>query len=127
MNDKQLEQIQNELMKNLDDESRLEDHIKQSSETIASYLMGHEACNIDINNIPFRIKYKLLDMKNGNKLIYMLAANMTKYRITPEKYVPFSISANVDEQYSLQDNLKAVAEGFVRHITGRIKPDMLEE
>jgi hypothetical protein len=126
MDDKQLKQIQDELMQSLDEESKLEEHIKVSSETIAAYLMNHSSCNIDINNTHYRIKYKLLDMRNGEKLIYMLAANMVKYKIAPEKYVPFSISANVDNDYTMQDNIKAAAEGFVRHITGRIKPEMME-
>jgi hypothetical protein len=126
MDDKKLQQIQDELMRELDKEQKIETEIVQSSEDIAANLLLSKRCTADINGTQFLFNYRLL--KNNEKSsMYVLVANITKYKIAPEKYIPFTATAEMDPRYSERDNLKTVVEAFIRHITDRVKPDTLED
>jgi hypothetical protein len=124
LNEQKLQQIQDEIMSGMDHELKLEKHILESSDEIASHLILTKKVVAEVNGTPYTFAFKLLENATGRH-IYMLAANNIKRSITPEKYVPFSISAKVDEDYTLKDNLKTAVEGFIRHITGAIKPEVL--
>jgi ethanolamine ammonia-lyase small subunit len=126
MDDKKLQQIQDELMKEMDKEQKIETEIVQSSEEIAANLILSKKCTADINGTQFLFNYRLL--KGSKKsIIYMLVANTTKYKIAPEKYIPFTATAEMDLRYSEKDNLKTVVEAFIRHVTDRVKPETLED
>lgn len=127
MKDEQLKRIQNELIKEIDTEAKIEAEIKDSAEYAASNLALGPKVNIDINGKPYMLAYKVIDRPNGGRKIYMLATNLTLYQIMPKKYVPYTINVDVDDNYSMKDNLKAAVEAFIRHVTGRIKPDVLED
>jgi hypothetical protein len=125
-NESKLQQIQDELMKELDKEQQLENHINISSEQIAAHLTLNSKCKAEINNTPYIFAYKLLQAK-GKRIIYIVISNIIKYELAQSKYIPFSATAEVNEQYSLKDNLKTVVEAFIRHITGTVKPDTVAD
>lgn len=125
MDDKKLKQIQDELMKEIDNEQKIETMIINSSEEIAAHLLISKKINAEVNDKPYMFSYRLLN-KADKKIMYVLIADITKYKISGAKYVPFSATAEMDLQYSEKDNLKVVIEAFIRHITDRVKADVLE-
>ena len=58
--------------------------------------------------------------------ITLVAADTNLHKLTGGKYIPYTATGKIDKQYSVRDNIVAVAEGLVRHITGLIKPEILE-
>lgn len=126
MDDRKLQQIQDELMRELDKEQKIETEIIQSSEDIAGNLLLSKKCVAEINGTQYLFNYRLL--KNNEKsIMYILVANTVKYKISPDKYIPFTATADMDPRYSERDNLKTVVEAFIRHVTDRIKPGTLED
>jgi hypothetical protein len=124
MDDRKLAEIQDQLMKELDTEVRVEEEIVSSSKTIAEYLMSGKPCRTDLDGTPYMFKYRLLGQA-PKQFIFMLIVNEVKYKIAQEKYKPFTATAEVDNQYTLLENLQATVEAFIRHKSGRIKPEML--
>lgn len=138
MDDKKLEQIQNELMKEIDKEQKTEEDIISAAETIASGLITLGKMGAAVDGKEFMFAFKILEKPKfvldkdkvkkqiQVKYIYMIVTDVIKYQIANGKYKPFIVDAEMDERYDLKANLKAAVEGFIRHITGRIKPEMLE-
>lgn len=126
MNDKELQRIQDEIMADLNKEQKVEKEIKNSSKEITSHLLISKKINAEIDNVLYMFNYRLINGKQGKRMIYMLVANVTKYQIAGKKYVPFVATAELDDRYSEFDNVNTVVEAFIRHVTGNIKPDILD-
>lgn len=131
-----LDQLRKELEGNLDKELKEEEEIIQAIEQIASSLAIYGKANTEINGIKYMVKASVsntgrtvLDSK-GNKIsekqVVLIAANVVKASIMMGEYSP--LIARVDFNYDLttKGNLIAAVEGWVRHITGTIKPEMVE-
>lgn len=58
--------------------------------------------------------------------IIILMADINKHKLTGGKYLPYTATSKVDKRYSVRDNIVAAVEGLVRHVTGMIKPEILE-
>lgn len=58
--------------------------------------------------------------------ISIVMADINKHKLTGGKYMPYTATGKVDKSYSVRDNLVTVIEGLLRHITGLIKPEILE-
>lgn len=127
MTEDQIDKIQNEILNEMDKEEQIEKHIMISSDEIASQLLlTKDKITAEINNTPYLIKYRVIE-KNDKKFLYVMAANMNKNKIAGNKYIPYTVNVEMDLRYSTKDNLKTAIEAFIRHITGRIKPEVLED
>ena len=72
-----------------------------------------------ISNIYFDEKAKV-------RKTCIIAVDELKFKIACGKYQPFLIEAEFDEDYSEEENLAMVIESFIRHKTGLIKPEEIE-
>jgi hypothetical protein len=125
MDDKELQKIQDEILSGLDKEQKIEENIVQSADEIASHLLISKKVNAEINDTQYMITYRLLN--SGKKqYIFMVVANINKFKIAGSSYKPYTATAEMDTRYSEHDNIKATVEAFIRHVTGRIKPETLE-
>lgn len=61
------------------------------------------------------------------KYILMYVANVEHMKLGGSKYRPFTATAEVDNSFSDQENLQTAVEGFLRHITGTERPEILED
>jgi hypothetical protein len=126
MDEQKLAQIQGEIMQEMDNEAKIEKNIEEAAEAIAGNLMMNPQIIAEVNKTPYRFAYKLLPTKTG-KVIYLIIADTIKYKIIGNKYTPFTATAVVDDRYSMRDNLKTTVETWIRHLTGRIKVEALED
>lgn len=124
MDEKELNQLQNELTQNIDQETKTDNDIRAASEEIAAALYLSGTTRYSFNDVPYTFK-SIVDASH-NKVI-ITAANETKYKMMLEKYRPFIIEAEIDHNYSVRQTLTAAIEGFIRHITGNIKPEILDD
>jgi len=124
ISEEKLQQIQNEIINSMDKEVKEEEEIIEMSKIVASKLLSNKKTTFEFNNITYEIAYRIL-AKNNKKFIYTMIANVTKQKIMGGKYIPFSATGEVDQNYSMYDNLKTVIETFIRHVTGKIKPEEL--
>ena len=125
MTDDQLQSIQNDLMKSLDADEKMEQSIKEKSKEIAKTLVKLKKARAIIDNSPYSFSYCLME-KNGIKNPCILAINETKFKIANGKYIPAKIEAEYCDDFSEEENVSKMIESYIRHITGLIKPEELE-
>lgn len=131
--------VEQNLKKKLDSELEREQEIIQASLSIAEGLIKTAKVRTQIDGREFSIAMKVqpimvkkvhVTTKDVIEVpedhIILIAADVSKYQLTGGKYIPFTAKAKVDKNYSLRDNVKTVVEGLIRHITGEIKPEILE-
>lgn len=123
MDEKQLDQIQNELLKDIDSETETDKNIKTAAEEIAAALFLSNKTRYSFNDIPYNFRY-IFD--RGHNKIIIIAANEIKFQIAGSKYKPFVIESDVQTGYTEKECIAAAIEGFIRHITGNIKPEILD-
>lgn len=124
MEEKQLDQIQNELLKDIDSETETDKNIKTAAEEIAAALFLSNKTRYSFNNVPYSFRY-IFD-RSHNKII-IIAANEIKFQIAGSKYKPFVIESDVQTGYTEKECIVAAVEGFIRHVTGNIKPEILDD
>lgn len=135
MDNEKLMQIQQEIMKGLDEEKKIDEEIMNSSEEIASKLLSSNKAKAIIDNSNYTFIYRVINSKKkasatkivDTKIIILTVANDIKYKISGNKYRPFFCTAEMDTSRNLKDNLKTVVEAFIRHKTGKMKPEYLED
>ena len=124
MEEKQLDQIQNELLKDIDSETETDKNIKTAAEEIAAALFLSNKTRYSFNNVPYCFRY-IFD--RGHNKIIIIAANEIKFQIAGSKYKPFVIESDVQTGYTEKECIVAAVEGFIRHVTGNIKPEILDD
>ena len=127
MNEEQLLKLQDELMKEIDKETELETHIVESAELIAKELLAKKRTRAEIDGSNFSLISNIyFDEKAKVRKTCIIAVDELKFKIACGKYQPFLIEAEFDEDYSEEENLAMVIESFIRHKTGLIKPEEIE-
>ena len=122
MNEDQLKKIEQELLNQLDQEVNQDQQIATQAKEIASSLNLQKIAQARIEDRDFVLTYQA-----NKKNITVLAADKNKYQIVGEKYRPYVIQAELDNKFSLKENLEAICESFIRHLTGDIYPEPLQE
>ena len=126
MTDQDLKLLEQEMIKSMDDELKVETEIREKSAYIGQLLMSSEKIKIEIDEKEFSIAYRIIK-KSKKDILLVVATNLFTYSIAPAgKYKPYTILVEVDTEYSMQENVTAAIEAFIRHLTGKIKPEILE-
>jgi len=66
------------------------------------------------------------DIKRFSKVIRLVISNENSRKIAGNRYIPYILEAEVDNNLSLTENYKTVFEAFLRHVSGAIEPEVLE-
>lgn len=132
-----LEKLEKEMLDEMKKEQKDEDEIIHAIQDIVSSLMVFEKASAVINGTRYMVKVKIAEMNGhvmdskGNAVVHrqvvLMASDIVKAEIMSGRYFP--AIARVDYNYDLthKGNITAAVEGWVRHITGTVKPEMLEE
>lgn len=134
MDDKQLDQIRDQWIKSIDEDVKAEKEIDELSSLLSAQLLlgGKTSGVVDETEYEFiyrKVNFRKPTPENSTAIatnMILIASSVAKRKITGAKYIPYQCTAELDTRYSEVENLKAVVEAFLRHKTGRIKPDMQE-
>lgn len=132
-----LNKIQKEIETDLNDKANEEEEVIQIIEDIISKLVVFDIARVTINNKNYTLKYSIKengqtkkDEKGaiilGRNLI-LIAADDAKVKLLQKKYKPCYATVDYNYELSMKGNLIAAVEAWVRHITGTIKVESLEE
>lgn len=113
INPNNLDNIIKDMVDEIDKEVDLEDGIKDIAESIAKRLEQNNRTQEEVNGKKLMFSYV-----NTGKVITLAVANLNKYKLVPDKYVPYICNAEVNNDLSLYENLSATVEMFIRHISG---------
>lgn len=122
MNEEQLQRIQDEIMRGMNKEQQMEDMVKNMSGEIAAKLSLQAKTHAEVEGMEYMFAYRQITV--GKKPgIFMTVANINKYRILQDKYRPYTVTAEIDNAFTMTENLQAIVEAYLRHILDMVKVD----
>ena len=122
MNDKQLEKLQEELLALVNAPLELEQYIKDISDKVAFELYASKKVLIEFEDTQYLFKSRSVFL-NRKKGINIVVADMVKFKLLREKYIPYQVTVEIDNNFSELENLKAAIEAFFRHVTNLVQPE----
>lgn len=66
------------------------------------------------------------DIKRFSRVIRVVISNESSRQIAGDRYVPYTLEAEIDNNLSARENYRTIFEAFLRHVCGAIKPEVLE-
>lgn len=126
MDDKQLKRIEQELIRQMDKELQREEMVEELAKEVAAKLIASGKAEVELEDKAYRFQYKVFEYGN-KRIVNMVVADIRKFQILQERYIPYKVSAELDNNLSLQENLASVAEAFFRHVLGMVKAEELDD
>lgn len=122
MNNDKLDKIEQELIKQMNEEEAVEELIEHASEEIATKLAKHPIHVSEINGTRYMFEY-ICYKQDGKDILCIVVSNYTQRMISPQKYGKTRLEVEYDRNITELDNLKGMVESFIRYKTGNIKPE----
>lgn len=136
---KKLDEMEKTWLDKIDGEIKSEEEINSAIEDITQNLFLYSKTRAVINEKNFIIGCKIgvipmptVDPETGEKkgvptkLVTLIVNDESKYKLLQQRYLPAMIRAEYDERYDVRANIRVAVEGWVRHVTGTIKPEMID-
>lgn len=124
MNEQALQKMQDELMQAMNKEDNLDEFIDVTAKDLAEKMMNGAPVKMEIEGRPLTFKHREYEQK-GQKKLFMTVASEFMYQVGKEKYKPYFVDVEINNEMSAQENLTAVVEAFLRHILGAVKAEEL--
>lgn len=127
----ELNELQEEMLQNIDNEVELEQEIVEMSAKIA-----HDMARLDR---PVQFQWKsttyeasaakktMMQGKIAKPFIVMVIADKMKFRILQGKYIPYTVTAEIENDFDWETNLRTLLEAWFRHTSGLISKNVGEE
>lgn len=134
---KTLNEIEKHWNDKIDKEIKSEEEIESIVDSISASLYLNQRTSTFLNERNYIIACKIKELpqtiktKNGTqsillKQVILVITDKLKYEMFPNNYTPTIVRSDYDKDYDVKANIRAAVNGWVRHITGTIKPEMLE-
>lgn len=124
MNEEQLKKIQDELLKGMDAELDRESSLISTAKEIAAKLYLGGPVREELEGKVYVFNYRTYKQGKTDK-IFMTVATEFLYQVGLDKYKPYMVDVEIDNDLSLRENLSAVVEAFLRHIFDMVKAEEL--
>lgn len=125
MTDEQIARIQEELMSSINAEVNGEEMLKNTAREIAARLTFNDKVSAEFMDTLYMFKYRKFMMPGAKQGLIMLIANMANYAQFKEKYRPYTVTVEIDNNFTFRENLTSVIEAFFRHVTGMTQAEVL--
>lgn len=63
----------------------------------------------------------------GSKTISLAISNEATRSRAGNKYIPYTISVEVNNNFTLRENYEAIIEAFLRHLVGEDRPEVIDD
>lgn len=134
---KELDKIEQHWNKKIDNEIKSEEELESMIDSISASLYLNQRTKTMVNEREYIIACSIKEVpqkiptKDGFevkklKQVILVITDRLKYEMLPNQYSPAIVRADYDYNYDVKANIRAAVEGWIRHITGTIKPEMLE-
>lgn len=124
---KKLDEIQKHWEKEIDNEIKSEEEIATAIESITDSLYLNNKIKVPFNGTNYMIGLRILNNQDNSRQVLLIVSDIAKYTILGSKYMPAMVRSDIDERYDIKGNIRTAVEGWVRHITGTIKPEYLDQ
>lgn len=126
MTEEQLKKIQDELMGGINKEDEAEENLIALAKDISDKLLHTNQAVEEVEGRPMTFKYRTYEQAGKSK-VFMTVASHFMYEVGLDKYKPYMVDVEMDNEMSLEENLFAIVEAFLRHVLGMVKAEELNE
>ena len=129
MSQKELEalnQMEQEWTEKMQEEEDKEEEIIRLRDTVTDMLVNNSKIRISAFGKVFELAM-VINMNATPVVAKLVVVDKARYEIAGNAYTPMQLDAVFEPTYTLKGNLIGVVEAWLRHITGTVKPEMMEE
>ena len=130
MDESQIQRVEQELLRQyVTAPLSLEEEIKSLSKEISGKLVlgASGTVNFEFLGDPFIARANRIINSGNKQVINLVISNEETRRIAGSHYVPFTVSAEVDNSFSLLENYEAIFQTFLKHVSNTERPEVLED
>lgn len=108
-------------------------NLEQEIETIAQEVAGklvygvNPVVSFSFLGDPFLVRAKRVINLYNKQTINLVISNEETRRIGGSHYVPFTITAELDNSFSMVENYKAIIIAFLNHVSNNERPTILDD
>ena len=135
---KKLDETEKYWLNNIEEEEKQEKEITEIVDNVTAAIMLNGKTRAIVNETQYAIASKVITApttyrdENGDikecegRQVVLVISNIALFNLAGNKYTPSIVRSDYDERYNAKANIRAAVEGWVRHITGTIKPENLD-
>ena len=122
-----LDEIINDGIKEIDNEIKQEDDIREQGEYIARMLAINPVVKVSVADKIYVLTMRMVKDNQGRQIILLAAEDSIKKQIYGNKYSPALYSAEYNDYFTLEENCQTLVSTFLGHVTGNMKIETLDE
>lgn len=122
-----LDEIINDGIKEIDNEIKQEDDIREQGEYIARMLAINPVVKVNVADKIYVLTMRMVKDNQGRQIILLAAEDSIKKQIYGNKYSPALYSAEYNDYFTLEENCQTLVSTFLGHVTGNMKIETLED
>ena len=122
-----LDEIINDGIKEIDNEIKQEDDIREQGEYIARMLAINTEVKVRVADKIYVLTMRMVKDNQGRQIILLAAEDSIKKQIYGNKYSPALYSAEYNDYFTLEENCQTLVSTFLGHVTGNMKIETLED
>lgn len=129
----QLKNTEEEMLSQMNEQEKLENDIEEMAFRVGHDLSKTHKTTFEWMNIVYEctVGHRTAPDKRDKKMheyIVLVVADKTKFRILNGKYIPYTVTAEVDNSLGYEENLRAMVSAWLRHVCGLTdKADFMED
>ena len=122
-----LDEIINDGIKEIDNEIKQEDDIREQGEYIARMLAINPVVKVSVADKIYVLTMRMVKDNQGRQIILLAAEDSIKKQIYGNKYSPALYSAEYNDYFTLEENCQTLVSTLLGHVTGNMKIETLED
>ena len=122
-----LDEIINDGIKEIDNEIKQEDDIREQGEYIDRMLAINPVVKVSVADKIYVLTMRMVKDNQGRQIILLAAEDSIKKQIYGNKYSPALYSAEYNDYFTLEENCQTLVSTFLGHVTGNMKIETLED
>lgn len=107
----------------------LDEEIESTARNVANLLaVKNDGVKFEFQDNEFVVRQRTnwYDLGTAKSINLAISNEATRSR-AGNKYIPYTVSVEVDNKFTLRENYEAVIEAFLRHITDTERPEVIED
>lgn len=126
-NDRKIDQFIQDGIKEIDNAIKAEDDIRDQAEYIARMLALNPVVKVNIMDNTYVLTMKMFKLHTGQHVIILIAEDSMKKQIYGNKYYPAQLTAEYNDEFTIEENCQTLVSAFIGKVTGNFKIETLEE
>ena len=125
--EQKLDQFIQDGIKEIDNQVKEEDDIREQAEYIARMLAINPIIKVNVMDNIYVLTMRMVKIQTGQQLILLAAEDELKKQVYGNKYCPAMLTAEFNDEFTLEENCQTLISAFLGKVTGNFKIETLED